>query len=210
MSDCTWLRSCSLHNCTYKIRFYKIRFKIPVEYIHVSQMHFRLSKLNLWYSGTDHSTRASTEVKNRGARPPLPHASPWQSAELTQHAATLPFTFTLYHWYSTLFLFAYPQMKFLFNFVPPKLLVYNSQTAPWSESASELHRPSDRSLSAKCLHLFTDRYHVVSVTDPYGRILRFLDRGSSVVLTRMSGPRSRPTTFFFLVVAGIEPGPPDL
>jgi hypothetical protein len=59
--------------------------------------------------------------------------------------------------------------------------------------------------------------HVVSVTDPYGRILDFLDTGaatfllssSSVVLTRLSGPRSRPTTFF-LVVPGIEPGPPDL
>jgi hypothetical protein len=44
---------------------------------------------------------------------------------------------------------------------------------------------------------------VVSVTDPYGRILGFLDRSryfsiisSSVVLTRLSGPRSRPTTFF--------------
>jgi hypothetical protein len=57
---------------------------------------------------------------------------------------------------------------------------------------------------------------VVGVTDPYGRILDFLDRSryfsinsSSVVLTRLSGPRSRPT-IFFLVVSGIEPGPPDL
>jgi hypothetical protein len=31
----------------------------------------------------------------------------------------------------------------------------------------------------------------------------------SVVLKRLSGPRSRPTTLF-LVVPGIEPGPPDL
>jgi hypothetical protein len=68
---------------------------------------------------------------------------------------------------------------------------------------------------------------VVSVTDPSGHILGFLDRAatflsssSSVVLTRLSGPRSRPTTVFFfffffffpenLVVPGIEPGPPDL
>jgi hypothetical protein len=57
---------------------------------------------------------------------------------------------------------------------------------------------------------------MVIVTDPYVRILGFLDRNryfstssSSVVLTRLSGPRSRPTTFFF-VVPGIEPGPPDL
>jgi hypothetical protein len=48
---------------------------------------------------------------------------------------------------------------------------------PWSESASELHRPSDRLLSAKWLPIFADRgCHVVSVTDPYGRILGFLDR----------------------------------
>jgi hypothetical protein len=56
---------------------------------------------------------------------------------------------------------------------------------------------------------------VVSVTDPYGRILDFLDsryfstNSSSLVLTRLSGPRSRPTTFF-LIVPSIEPGPLDL
>jgi hypothetical protein len=48
---------------------------------------------------------------------------------------------------------------------------------PWSESASELYRPSDRSLSAKIVPIFADRgCHVVSMTDPYGRILGFLDR----------------------------------
>jgi hypothetical protein len=48
---------------------------------------------------------------------------------------------------------------------------------PWSESASELYRLSDRHLSAKWLPTFADRRcHVVSVTDPYGRILGFLDR----------------------------------
>jgi hypothetical protein len=58
---------------------------------------------------------------------------------------------------------------------------------------------------------------MVSVTDPYGRILGFLERSryflsssSSIEVTRLSGPRSRPTTAFFLVVPGIEPGPPDL
>jgi hypothetical protein len=48
---------------------------------------------------------------------------------------------------------------------------------PWSESASELYRPSDRRFSAKWLPTFADKvFHVVSVTDPYGRILGFLDR----------------------------------
>jgi hypothetical protein len=60
---------------------------------------------------------------------------------------------------------------------------------------------------------------VVSVTDPSGRISRFSRQepllfyqvAPQFVLTRLSAPRSRPTTcFFFLVVPGIEPGPPDL
>jgi hypothetical protein len=56
---------------------------------------------------------------------------------------------------------------------------YNKQNkqTPWSESASELYRPSNRRLSAKSLPTFADRgCHVVSVMDPYGRILGFLDR----------------------------------
>jgi hypothetical protein len=48
---------------------------------------------------------------------------------------------------------------------------------PWSESASELYRPSDRRLSAKLVPTFAERgYHVVSVTNSYGRNLGFLDR----------------------------------
>jgi hypothetical protein len=54
---------------------------------------------------------------------------------------------------------------------------YSSKKIPWSESASELYRPSDRRLSAKRLPTFADiGCHVVSVTDPYGRILCFQDR----------------------------------
>jgi hypothetical protein len=49
---------------------------------------------------------------------------------------------------------------------------------PWPESASELKRLSDRHLSANLVPNFADRRcHVVSTTDPYGRILAFLDRG---------------------------------
>jgi hypothetical protein len=41
----------------------------------------------------------------------------------------------------------------------------------------ELNRPSDRRLSAKLVRTFADRAcNVVCVTDPYGRILEFLDR----------------------------------
>jgi hypothetical protein len=41
----------------------------------------------------------------------------------------------------------------------------------------ELYWPSDRRLSAKSVPNFADRgCHVVSVTDPYGSILDFLDR----------------------------------
>jgi hypothetical protein len=50
------------------------------------------------------------------------------------------------------------------------------QTA-WPESASELYRPSDRRLPAKLGTTSADRgCCVVSTTDPYGRILGFLDR----------------------------------
>jgi hypothetical protein len=48
---------------------------------------------------------------------------------------------------------------------------------PWSESASELYRPTDRRLSAKWLPTCADRRcHAVSVTDPCSRILGFIDR----------------------------------
>jgi hypothetical protein len=51
----------------------------------------------------------------------------------------------------------------------------NSVITPWPESASELFRPSDHRLSAKLVTGFTDGgCHVASVTDPYGRILVFL------------------------------------
>jgi hypothetical protein len=57
---------------------------------------------------------------------------------------------------------------------------------------------------------------VVSVKDPYGRILDFLDRSRYFSINLLlictheaECTRSRPTTFF-LVVQGIEPGPPDL
>jgi hypothetical protein len=51
------------------------------------------------------------------------------------------------------------------------------QKTPWPESASELYRPSDHRLSAKLVPTFEHRgCHVVSVTDPYGRNLGFLDR----------------------------------
>jgi hypothetical protein len=47
---------------------------------------------------------------------------------------------------------------------------------PWNESASELHRPSDRRLPAKLVPTLVERgCHVVSVTDPYGRNLGYLN-----------------------------------
>jgi hypothetical protein len=55
---------------------------------------------------------------------------------------------------------------------------------PWPVSLSELYRQSDRRLSAKLVPTFADRgCHVVSVTNPYGRILGFLDRQLILQLT---------------------------
>jgi hypothetical protein len=47
---------------------------------------------------------------------------------------------------------------------------------PWPESASELYRPSDHRFSAKLVPALADSgCCVVSRTDPYGRILAFLE-----------------------------------
>jgi hypothetical protein len=52
-----------------------------------------------------------------------------------------------------------------------RIIIIKKQT-PWPESANELYRPSDRRLSAKVVPTFADRgCHMVSVTDPYSRIL---------------------------------------
>jgi hypothetical protein len=58
-------------------------------------------------------------------------------------------------------------------------------------------------LSAKLVPIFADRWcRAVSVTDPLAvlsafrpQTLLFLPNSSSLVLTRLSGPRCRPTTF---------------
>jgi hypothetical protein len=63
------------------------------------------------------------------------------------------------------------------NVGPSKKKQDNGLKSPWSESASELYRPSDRRFSAKLVPTFAVRgCHVISVTDPYDRIIGFLDR----------------------------------
>jgi hypothetical protein len=84
----------------------------------------------------------------------------------------------------------------------PCMRIPSIKQTPW-ESASELYRPSDRRLSTKLVPTFADRgCHVVSVMDPFGCNLDFLERScyfflpssSSVLLRRLSGPCSRTTT----------------
>jgi hypothetical protein len=61
------------------------------------------------------------------------------------------------------------------------LLLLFLLTYPWPDSASELYRPRNLRLSAKLVPTSPDRlYHVVSVKDPYGRILGFLYRTCGV------------------------------
>jgi hypothetical protein len=50
---------------------------------------------------------------------------------------------------------------------------------PWSYSASELYRPSDRRLSAKLMPTFAGRGCRVSAADPYSHNLGFLDRSNN-------------------------------
>jgi hypothetical protein len=67
--------------------------------------------------------------------------------------------------------------RIIFVFFHENTVQAITKKTPWSESASELYRPSDRRSSAKWLPTFADKgCHVVSVTDPYGRILGFLDK----------------------------------
>jgi hypothetical protein len=78
--------------------------------------------------------------------------------------------------------------------------LFATQT-PWPESASEVYQPSDRSLLAKLVPTIADRGVASSaqrIPRPYSRFSRpepplFLPSSSSIVLTRLCGPRSRPT-----------------
>jgi hypothetical protein len=90
---------------------------------------------------------------------------------------------------------------------------------PCSESASELYRPIDRRLSAKLVRTSADRgCHVASVTDPYGRILGYIDRRRyfSYQAAPQFYSRSEWTPFethYFsenLLAPETEPGPLDL
>jgi hypothetical protein len=86
----------------------------------------------------------------------------------------------------------------------PSLNQWQTKT-PCLKAASELYRPSDRRLSAKLVpDLLMEGATWSMWRIPYGRILGFLDwsrhfflhstRSSSIVLTRLSGPRFRPIT----------------
>jgi hypothetical protein len=58
---------------------------------------------------------------------------------------------------------------------------------PWPEFMNELYRSSDCRLSAKIVPTFPDSgCHVVSVTDPYSRILGFLDLITVVTFSILS------------------------
>jgi hypothetical protein len=76
-------------------------------------------------------------------------------------------------------------------------------TGGWPQSASELYRPGDRPLSAMLVPTLADnrvpRDQRNGSLRPNSRIsrpepLQFLPSSSSVVLTRLNGTRSRPTT----------------
>jgi hypothetical protein len=69
--------------------------------------------------------------------------------------------------------------------------------------------PLDREVSANILRIESATYQRDESLRPYSRFSRpdpllLLPSSSSVALTRLSGPRSRPTTFF--VVPGNKPG----
>jgi hypothetical protein len=71
--------------------------------------------------------------------------------------------------------FFHPLFVILYVFVP-HLYLKQKQT-PWPQPDNKLNPPSDRRLSTKLVPTFAYRgCRVVRTTDPYGRILGFLDR----------------------------------
>jgi hypothetical protein len=83
------------------------------------------------------------------------------------------------------------------NIVLDIILIIIKKLRGLSQHANYTDRVTAACQRSQC-QLFADRgCHVVGVTNPYGRIFGFLDRSSSsVALTRLSAPHSRPTTFF--------------
>jgi hypothetical protein len=72
----------------------------------------------------------------------------------------------------------------------PECGIKTKKQTPWRESASELYRPSDHRLLAKLVSAFADKgCHVVSMTDPHGRILDFLDRECGIKHLQNIGDR---------------------
>jgi hypothetical protein len=93
----------------------------------------------------------------------------------------------------------------------PELTYYISKNTPLPESARKLYRPSSLSLSAKLVLTFPDRGVPRDQRDgslrPYSRLsrpqpLRFLPSSSSIVVTRLTGPRSRPLLLRKFRIAG--------
>jgi hypothetical protein len=67
--------------------------------------------------------------------------------------------------------------KELYSYKLSEVSNINKNEIPWTESESEPYRPSDFLLSAKLVTTFEDRQRrLLRATDPYGRILGFLDR----------------------------------
>jgi hypothetical protein len=88
-----------------------------------------------------------------------------------------------------------------------------SSKTPLSEFASELNRPSDRRLSAKWLPTFCGYMVPRGQRDgPYSRFSRQEPLLFYQLLSCNHEAEWTPfqTHYFFMVVPGIEPGPPDL
>jgi hypothetical protein len=95
----------------------------------------------------------------------------------------------------------------------PLFFIYIKKLRGLSPQANYTERPP--LVSEVNANFFADRgFHMVSMPNPYGSILGFLDRSRyyfiqvALHLYAVSGPRSRPSEN--VVAPRIEPGPPDL
>jgi hypothetical protein len=97
-------------------------------------------------------------------------------------------------------------LRKLTNELPITAYYYEKQT-PWPESANKLYRPIDLSLSAKLVPTFADKgCRVISVVDPYGRVVCFLDHSRYLFFQVAPQLYSHGLVDLVPGATGIEPG----
>jgi hypothetical protein len=137
-----------------------------------------LGPVQIWFF-TDVDTEISEESGWNVFSSDRNISNPWLSLSLQTYKSSKS---------SDMFIGLHTQSGILIDSVLEQSVVTNANLLletwgkpPWLQFVSELYRPRDRRLSEKLVPTFADRgWHVVSVTDFYGRNLYLLDRSRYV------------------------------